>query len=77
MNWTKFETLFPAMVEHAAGFGVTGRARERNLWRLGVWNPRDFARGDSMLDCRVQTVAWGLSAFSRLFKLRSRLIAAR
>src|SRR5947208_11667618 len=36
-------TLFPAMVEHAAGFGVTGRARERNLWRLGVWNPRDFA----------------------------------
>ena len=36
-------TLFPAMVEHAAGFGVTGRARERDLWRLGVWNPRDFA----------------------------------
>jgi tRNA (guanine37-N1)-methyltransferase len=35
-------TLFPEMVEHAAAFGVTGRARERKLWRLGVWNPRDF-----------------------------------
>jgi len=36
-------TLFPEMVEHAARFGVTGRARERGLWRLGVWNPRDYA----------------------------------
>jgi tRNA (guanine37-N1)-methyltransferase len=36
-------TLFPEMVEHAAGFGVTGRARERSLWQLGVWNPRDYA----------------------------------
>src|SRR5205823_14326174 len=36
-------TLFPEMIEHAASFGVTGRARERKLWTLGVWNPRDFA----------------------------------
>ena len=36
-------TLFPEMIEHAIGFGVTGRARERGLWQLGVWNPRDFA----------------------------------
>jgi tRNA (guanine37-N1)-methyltransferase len=36
-------TLFPAMIEHAAAFGVTGRARERGLWSLGTWNPRDFA----------------------------------
>jgi tRNA (guanine37-N1)-methyltransferase len=36
-------TLFPEMVEHAVGFGVTGRARERGLWQLGVWNPRDYA----------------------------------
>ncbi len=35
-------TLFPEMVEHAAQFGVTGRALQRGLWRLGVWNPRDF-----------------------------------
>jgi len=37
-------TLFPEMVAHAVGFGVTGRAHERGLWQLGVWNPRDFAR---------------------------------
>jgi tRNA (guanine37-N1)-methyltransferase len=36
-------TLFPEMVEHAARFGVTGRARERGLWQLRTWNPRDFA----------------------------------
>lgn len=36
-------TLFPEMVEHAARFGVTGRARERGLWHLRTWNPRDFA----------------------------------
>src|ERR1700686_2229691 len=35
-------TLFPEMVGHAARFGVTGRALERGLWHLGVWNPRDF-----------------------------------
>ena len=36
-------TLFPEMVDHAARFGVVGRALERGLWRFGVWNPRDFA----------------------------------
>jgi tRNA (guanine37-N1)-methyltransferase len=36
-------TLFPELVDHAARFGVTGRALQRGLWRLGVWNPRDFA----------------------------------
>ena len=36
-------TLFPEMVTQASGYGVTGRARERGLWQLGVWNPRDFA----------------------------------
>ncbi len=37
-------TLFPEMIEHAVRFGVTGRARERALWQLGLWNPRDFTR---------------------------------
>src|SRR5690349_16283331 len=36
-------TLFPDMVAHACGFGIAGRARERRLWELAVWNPRDFA----------------------------------
>ena len=35
-------TLFPEMVAQTAAVGVTGRALERGLWRLGVWNPRDF-----------------------------------
>ena len=35
-------TLFPEMVAQAADFGVTGRARQRGLWHLGLWNPRDF-----------------------------------
>jgi len=36
-------TLFPDMVAHACGFGIAGRARERRLWELALWNPRDFA----------------------------------
>ena len=36
-------TLFPEMVTQTAAIGVTGRAQERGLWRLGVWNPRDYA----------------------------------
>ena len=36
-------TLFPEMVTQASAYGVTGRARERGLWQLGVWNPRDYA----------------------------------
>src|SRR6185369_6733395 len=36
-------TLFPEMVLQAARVGVTGRALERGLWRLAVWNPRDYA----------------------------------
>jgi tRNA (guanine37-N1)-methyltransferase len=36
-------TLFPALVETVSTFGVTGRARDRGLWRLGTRNPRDFA----------------------------------
>lgn len=39
-------TLFPELILHATQFGVAGRARERGLWRLGVWNPREFAAGN-------------------------------
>ena len=35
-------TLFPEMVVAAAGYGVTGRAIERNIVSLSVWNPRDY-----------------------------------
>lgn len=36
-------TLFPAMFDAVTEFGVTGRAREKGLYQLVMWNPRDFA----------------------------------
>lgn len=36
-------TLFPAMFEAVTESGVTGRARERRLYDLVLWNPREFA----------------------------------
>ena len=31
------------MVDAFSRFGVTGRARENGIYRLGLWNPRDYA----------------------------------
>jgi tRNA (guanine37-N1)-methyltransferase len=36
-------TLFPPMFEAVTEYGVTGRARDRGLYQLVLWNPRDFA----------------------------------
>ena len=36
-------TLFPPMFDAVTGSGVTGRALERKLYELVLWNPRDFA----------------------------------
>jgi len=36
-------TLFPEMVFAAANHGVTGRAIERGIVALELWNPRDYA----------------------------------
>jgi len=36
-------TLFGAMFDAITRSGVTGRARERRLYELVLWNPRDFA----------------------------------
>jgi tRNA (guanine37-N1)-methyltransferase len=35
-------TLFPEMVTAAASYGVTGRAIERKIVSLSVWNPKDY-----------------------------------
>jgi tRNA (guanine37-N1)-methyltransferase len=35
-------SLFPPMFEAVTGYGITGRAIERKLLELRVWNPRDF-----------------------------------
>jgi tRNA (guanine37-N1)-methyltransferase len=36
-------TLFPPMFGAVTESGVTGRARERKVYELVLWNPRDFA----------------------------------
>lgn len=36
-------TLFPSMFEAVTECGVSGRARERGLYQVVLWNPRDFA----------------------------------
>ena len=36
-------TLFPDFVRSCAAVGVVGRAQERALMSVSVWNPRDFA----------------------------------
>ena len=37
-------TLFPQMLENLTQFGVTGRAIERGVVNLSLWNPRDYAQ---------------------------------
>ena len=35
-------SIFPEMLDAVTRHGVTGRAHDRELWRLRAWNPRDF-----------------------------------
>jgi tRNA (guanine37-N1)-methyltransferase len=37
-------SIFPPMFEAVTGYGVAGRAPDKQLWNLVVWNPRDFAQ---------------------------------
>ncbi|MEE8056180.1 MAG: tRNA (guanosine(37)-N1)-methyltransferase TrmD [Gammaproteobacteria bacterium] len=37
-------TLFPGMFDALTQFSITGRAIERGLVELRIWNPRDFAK---------------------------------
>lgn len=36
-------TLFPKMFDAVTELGITGRAKERGVYRFLPWNPRDFA----------------------------------
>ncbi len=36
-------TLFPEMFAAVSEHGITRRARDQEIWSLGLWNPRDFA----------------------------------
>ena len=35
-------TLFPEAFAAVSDFGITRRAREEGLWKLALWNPRDY-----------------------------------
>jgi tRNA (guanine37-N1)-methyltransferase len=37
-------TIFPAMFNAVAEMGVIGRARDKGIYQLVAWNPRDFAQ---------------------------------
>jgi tRNA (guanine37-N1)-methyltransferase len=39
-------TIFPGMFAALSGYGVTGRAVEKGMLRVNLWNPRDFAAGE-------------------------------
>lgn len=41
--WIGVISLFPDMFRAITDFGVTGRAVERGLLEINLWNPRDFA----------------------------------
>jgi tRNA (guanine37-N1)-methyltransferase len=69
-------TLFPQLVLDASRYGVTGRALERGLWRLGAWNPRDFATdGYRTVDDRPYGGGPGMVMLAQ--PLRGALAAAR
>ncbi|SEM67697.1 tRNA (guanosine(37)-N1)-methyltransferase TrmD [Nitrosomonas marina] len=36
-------TLFPEMFDAVTQYGVTGRANRNSIFRLKIWNPRDFS----------------------------------
>ncbi len=36
-------TIFPQMIDAVTAAGVIGRAREKGIYQLVTWNPRDFA----------------------------------
>ena len=36
-------TIFPEMFDAITRQGITARAIDRGLWRIGCWNPRDHA----------------------------------
>jgi tRNA (guanine37-N1)-methyltransferase len=40
--WVGIVTLFPEMFDAVTAYGVTGRAVDNGLMKLGFWNPRDY-----------------------------------
>jgi tRNA (guanine37-N1)-methyltransferase len=69
-------TLFPEMVEHACRFGVVGRARERGLMRLVLWNPRDFTL-DRHRNVDDRPYGGGPGMVMKVQPLKSAILAAK
>ncbi len=69
-------TLFPEMVEHACRFGVVGRARERGLMHLVLWNPRDFT-DDRHRSVDDRPYGGGPGMVMKVQPLRSAILAAK
>jgi tRNA (guanine37-N1)-methyltransferase len=69
-------TLFPEMVENAARYGVTGRAIERGLVDLKLWNPRDYTR-DRHRTVDDRPYGGGPGMVMKIEPLRSAIRAAR
>jgi tRNA (guanine37-N1)-methyltransferase len=69
-------TLFPEMVETLLRFGVTGRAMERGLLKVGSCNPRDYA-SDARRSVDDRPYGGGPGMVMMVEPLRSAIRAAR
>ncbi|MGW8367545.1 MAG: tRNA (guanosine(37)-N1)-methyltransferase TrmD [Gammaproteobacteria bacterium] len=69
-------TLFPDLIRCATAFGVTGRAIERDIASVNVWDPREFAR-DRHRSVDDRPYGGGPGMVMSVEPLRSALRAAR
>jgi tRNA (guanine37-N1)-methyltransferase len=69
-------TLFPQMFEAVTAWGVTGRAREKGVYQLVLWNPRDFAT-DSHRTVDDRPYGGGPGMVMMVEPLEKALLAAR
>ena len=69
-------TLFPQMVTDLLDYGVTGRALEKGVFELGVWNPRDYTQ-DRHRTVDDRPFGGGPGMVMKIEPLRQAIAAAR
>jgi tRNA (guanine37-N1)-methyltransferase len=69
-------TLFPDLIRSASGYGVTGRALERGIAELHLWNPRDYTR-DVHRTVDDRPYGGGPGMVMKVEPLRDAIVAAR
>jgi len=52
-------SIFPEMFAALTEYGITRRAHEEGLWRLRLWNPRDFVTETNRRNRRVDDRPYG------------------